>query len=213
MTERSYWHSLPFLKVKISILRNFTTFYCLLIFLFPVECFCQGTNHKEFWPKEAAKQNPQFRIYLGTRASTFLPSEIHWNEIIREIQCWQIPRKQSPQFAGKQGGLCSRLLVVCIWCDLSGKAASCLKRSNFELELTNFTEPTLGRRICDTSMQATIWPFKLHLLNIFLWQFLSDPGKPAGVRSLGPYVRLSVTFCRLYWCDSGWWRYQLDTDW
>ena len=41
-------------------------------------------------------------------------------------------------------------------------------------------------------------------------------GKP-GVRSLGPSVRLSVrlskTFVKLNWCDSGWWRYQLNTNW
>ena len=46
--------------------------------------------------------------------------------------------------------------------------------------------------------------------------WLSDPGKP-GVRSLGPDVRPSVTnyktLCRLNWCDSGWWGYQLNTNW
>ena len=45
--------------------------------------------------------------------------------------------------------------------------------------------------------------------------FLSDPGKP-GVRSLGPDVRPSVcpyTLLRLNWCDSGWWRYQVNTNW
>ena len=33
-------------------------------------------------------------------------------------------------------------------------------------------------------------------------QFLSDPGKPDW-----------ETLCRLNWCDSGWWRYQLNTNW
>ena len=41
----------------------------------------------------------------------------------------------------------------------------------------------------------------------FLKCFLSDPGVP-GVRSLGPDVTN-----RLNWCDSGWWRYQLNTKW
>ena len=39
-------------------------------------------------------------------------------------------------------------------------------------------------------------------------QFLSDPGKP-GVQSLGPDALQSEMLCRLNWCDSGWWRYQL----
>ena len=46
--------------------------------------------------------------------------------------------------------------------------------------------------------------------------FLSDPGKP-GVRSLGPDVRQWVSewvmFLKLNWCHSGWWRYQLNTNW
>ena len=46
----------------------------------------------------------------------------------------------------------------------------------------------------------------------FCVPFLSDPGVP-GVRSLGPDVRHSYkTFLRLNWCDSGWWRYQLNTN-
>ena len=45
--------------------------------------------------------------------------------------------------------------------------------------------------------------------------FLSDPGKP-GVRSMGPDVCPSLTprrCVRLNWCDSGWWGYQLNTNW
>ena len=45
--------------------------------------------------------------------------------------------------------------------------------------------------------------------------FLSDPGVP-GVRSMGPVLSHSQTelpLCRLNWCDSGWWRYQLNTGW
>ena len=46
--------------------------------------------------------------------------------------------------------------------------------------------------------------------------FLSDPGVP-GVRSMGPVLWNWLTdwesFCRLNWCDSGWWRYQLNTNW
>ena len=53
-----------------------------------------------------------------------------------------------------------------------------------------------------------------------MWPFLSDPGKP-GVRSLGPDVCPSLsewvsewdTLLRLNWCDSGWWRYQVNTNW
>ena len=41
--------------------------------------------------------------------------------------------------------------------------------------------------------------------------FLSDSGIP-WVRSMGPSVS-DNTFCRLNWRDSGWWRYQLDTNW
>ena len=43
-------------------------------------------------------------------------------------------------------------------------------------------------------------------------RFLSDPGVP-GARSMDPVVSNLLThwegFCRLNWCDSGWWRYQL----
>ena len=51
-----------------------------------------------------------------------------------------------------------------------------------------------------------------HLLCMSLMvNFLSDPGVP-GVRSMGPVVSNWVseyeTFCKLNWCDSGWWRYQ-----
>ena len=45
--------------------------------------------------------------------------------------------------------------------------------------------------------------------------FLSDPGVP-GVRSMGPVVSHWVSelpLCRLNWCDSGWWRYELNTNW
>ena len=46
--------------------------------------------------------------------------------------------------------------------------------------------------------------------------FLSDPGVP-GVRSMGPVVSHSLTesktFVKLNWVDSGWWRYQLNTNW
>ena len=49
---------------------------------------------------------------------------------------------------------------------------------------------------------------------LLVW-FLSYPGKP-GVRSLGPDVRPPLsewkTLCRLNWCDSGWWGYQLNTN-
>ena len=39
---------------------------------------------------------------------------------------------------------------------------------------------------------------------------LLDPGKP-GVRSMAPGCN-SNTSLRLKWCDSGWWRYQLNTN-
>ena len=33
------------------------------------------------------------------------------------------------------------------------------------------------------------------------------------VQSLCPDVRPSLMLCRLNWCDSGWWGYQLNTNW
>ena len=43
--------------------------------------------------------------------------------------------------------------------------------------------------------------------------FLSDPGVP-GVRSMGPVsLTHSKTFLKLNWCDSGLWRYQVNTNW
>ena len=45
-----------------------------------------------------------------------------------------------------------------------------------------------------------------------LLSFLSDPGV-SGVRSMGPVVWNWDTFCRLNWCDFGWWRYKLNTCW
>ena len=42
--------------------------------------------------------------------------------------------------------------------------------------------------------------------------YLSDQGKPE-VRSLGPLVTESETLLRLNWYYSGWWRYQLNTNW
>ena len=50
----------------------------------------------------------------------------------------------------------------------------------------------------------------------FLWcqitMFLSAPGIPE-VRSMGPSVSHRVALLRLNWCDSGWWRYQINTNW
>ena len=51
--------------------------------------------------------------------------------------------------------------------------------------------------------------------NMDMLMFLSDPGVP-GVRSMGPVLShwLSLRpLCRLNWCDSGRWRYQLNTNW
>ena len=45
-------------------------------------------------------------------------------------------------------------------------------------------------------------------------QFLSDPGVPGPIFVSGcPSVRHSERLCRLNWCDSGWWGYQLNTNW
>ena len=52
----------------------------------------------------------------------------------------------------------------------------------------------------------------LKQLKALIILFLSDPGKP-GVRSMGRDVPPSHTFSRLNWCDSGWWRYQVNTNW
>ena len=55
---------------------------------------------------------------------------------------------------------------------------------------------------------------EIHCFAIFI-PFLSDPGVP-GVRSMGPVVFHWLTelpLCRLNWCDSGWWRYELNTNW
>ena len=43
------------------------------------------------------------------------------------------------------------------------------------------------------------------------WSFLSDPGVP-GVRSMGPSLSNWGRFCRYNWCDSAFWRYQLNTN-
>ena len=76
--------------------------------------------------------------------------------------------------------------------------------------------PRLSTFSC--SRQSSII-FILHLpfsYQGFCWAFFllsfSDPGKP-GVRSLGPDVTNSKRFVRLNWCDSGWWRYQVNTSW
>ena len=67
---------------------------------------------------------------------------------------------------------------------------------------------------------------QIHVTNLFVvWHrlpvknighpFLSDPGV-SGVRSMGPVVSNWLTprpLCRLNWCDSGWWRYKLYTNW
>ena len=43
-------------------------------------------------------------------------------------------------------------------------------------------------------------------------KFLSDPGV-SGVWYMGPVLSNTDNFCRLNWCDSGWWRYKLNTNW
>ena len=61
---------------------------------------------------------------------------------------------------------------------------------------------------------SIIWFYLKNALfySSILLVFLSDPGKP-GVRSLGRDVRHYDTFVKLNWCDSVWWRYQLNTNW
>ena len=50
--------------------------------------------------------------------------------------------------------------------------------------------------------------FRLHTGNQGC--FLSDPGRPGPIYVSG--LCHWVTFCELNWCDSGWWRYQLNTN-
>ena len=46
------------------------------------------------------------------------------------------------------------------------------------------------------------------------YRFLSDPGVPGPIFvSVCPSVRHKLTFVKLNWCDSGWWGYQLNTNW
>ena len=81
------------------------------------------------------------------------------------------------------------------------------------LKPTSLKNGILRRTVCSASDVSVL--FLLYSCSIFAL-FLSDPGKP-GVRSLGPDVCPSVsewdTLLRLYWCDSGWWGYQLNTNW
>ena len=66
------------------------------------------------------------------------------------------------------------------------------------------------RCFASTIFLSMIW---IKIWNIYKYKkltfclFLSDPGIP-GVRSMGPGVSNSLTdktFCRLNWCESGWW--------
>ena len=59
---------------------------------------------------------------------------------------------------------------------------------------------------CEDLKSGKFW-LKLKLDLAAFRQFLFEPGMP-GVQA---YVSKSKTFCRLNWCDSGWWRYQLNT--
>ena len=61
-----------------------------------------------------------------------------------------------------------------------------------------------GSPITITKIHSKFWQNSIVLL---------DPGLP-GVRSLGQSVFNWVRdLCWLNWCDSGWWRYQLNTNW
>ena len=51
-----------------------------------------------------------------------------------------------------------------------------------------------------------------HSPRLCLQDLLSDPGIH-GVRSMGPCVSNWETLGWLNWCDSGWWRYQRNTNW
>ena len=72
----------------------------------------------------------------------------------------------------------------------------------------------------DCTHESTVCICQLLLLQeVYIFICLSDLGVP-GVRSMGPVVSHSLAalewlFCKLiwFWCDSGWWRYQLNTNW
>ena len=60
--------------------------------------------------------------------------------------------------------------------------------------------------------QIATLKFEFLVVSIHFFVFLSDPGIP-GVRSMCPSLSNYDTFFRLNWCDSGWWGYQLNTNW
>ena len=118
---------------------------------FLVECFCRVTNHKEFWPKEAAKQNPQFRIYLGTQASNLLLREIHsyiWKtqeNTVDRLQesstsnfgfIWEL--RQARWSVNDSFAICLVTLLVCFCCDLSGKASKLVEAKQFGVGIDKF---------------------------------------------------------------------------
>ena len=84
-------------------------------------------------------------------------------------------------------------------------------------------KPVLNAKINNKNKNCNACNFQ-HLYIFFLLKqrlckeinFLPDPGV-SGVRSMGPgvsiYVTTSRSFVKLYWCDYGWWWYQLNTNW
>ena len=47
---------------------------------------------------------------------------------------------------------------------------------------------------------------------VFLHFYRTQVSRP--VRSMGRVLSNKLSYvCKLYWCDSGWWRYKLDTNW
>ena len=63
---------------------------------------------------------------------------------------------------------------------------------------------------------ASIWSTRLWPPHLIVQShiFLSDPGVPGPIFVSGCHsVSEWDTFVRLNWCDSGWWRYQLNTNW
>ena len=61
---------------------------------------------------------------------------------------------------------------------------------------------------------CSTWSISVKIFNIEHNRFLTDPGVP-GVRSMGPSMSVthSNTFLKLNRVNSGWWRYQLNSNW
>ena len=146
-------------------------------------------------------------------AKTCFPTHRVTNMVFLTPWCWQ---------AGWTIFTSSTLKVL-LKCRLIGYPSGPRKGSFFQMHkfrYTLYSPPNIW------ACKSGIWkhvnfkispqPLLLHYLCflIICHNFLSDPGIPGRICGSESLKQTdSKTFCRLNWYDSGWWWYQIDTNW